>query len=144
MSYILLAFEWLNAQFIHGDNHSIIEYDKVFMYSRSPLSVMFFQSNLIAVKLIRRKPCRLWIYYIVHRLSLFCVLVYLHNTSCLSGEVHFVFVLFIRLFVLPSVHHKSLYAQLLLHISSHSLSYEKSYILKTYYFFNEIFLVKGK
>jgi hypothetical protein len=39
--------------------------------STSPLSVMFFQSNLIAVKLIRRKPCRLWIYYIVHWLSFF-------------------------------------------------------------------------
>jgi hypothetical protein len=39
--------------------------------STSPLSVMFFQSNLIAVKLIRRKPCRLWIYYIVHWFSFF-------------------------------------------------------------------------
>lgn len=53
--------------------------------STSPLSVMFFQSKLIAVKLIRRKPCRLDLLYCALAL-LFCVLVYLHNTSCLSGE----------------------------------------------------------
>jgi hypothetical protein len=49
-----------------------IEYDKVFMYSRSPLSVMFFQSNLIAVKLIRRKPCRLDLLYCAPALPFLC------------------------------------------------------------------------
>lgn len=69
--------------------------------STSPLSVMFFQSNLIAVKLIRRKPCRLWIYYIVHWLSFFVFWFIFTTLHAYLGKA-FVFVLFIRLFVLPS------------------------------------------